>query len=90
MVIKHIYMCKSQECITYINKVTDEIMYLHKSGKSDELHVPLMLKVIKYRSKLHLNNKMFLDIINSYPDKFNTVFREKSVNKEIFLTLTTK
>ena len=83
-------MSNSQECYTYINKVTEEIMHLHKLGRSDELHVPLMLKVIKYRSKLHLDNKMFLDIINSYPDKFNTVFREKNVNKEIFLTLTTK
>lgn len=68
-------MNNSKDCVAYINKVTEEIMSLHLLKKSDELHVPLMLKVIKYRSKLHLDNKMFLDIINSYPDKFNTVFR---------------
>lgn len=75
MVIKHIYMSSSKYCIEYIDKVTEEIMELHNLKRSDELHVPLMLKVIKYRSALHLDNKMFLDIINSYPDKFNTVFR---------------
>lgn len=60
-------MSSSSLCKEYIDRLTAEIMSLHSKKKSDELHVPLMLKVIKYRSKLHLDNKMFLDIINSYP-----------------------
>lgn len=50
----------------------------------------MMLKVIKYRSKIHLGNEMFGQIINSFPEKFNTVFRERNMNKEIFLSLITK
>lgn len=29
MIIKHIYMNNSKECVAYINKVTEEIMSLH-------------------------------------------------------------
>ena len=49
-----------------------------------------MLKVIKYRSKTRITNDMFIPIINAYPEKFNTVFREKNMNKEIFMELTSK
>ncbi len=52
--------------------------------------MPLMLKVIKYRSKTRISNDMFIPIINAYPEKFNTVFREKNMNKEIFMSLTSK
>lgn len=83
-------MSKSKQCNAYVDRLTEEITNLHKLKRGEEVHVPLMLKVIKYRSKLHLENDMFLDIIKSYPEKFNTVFREKKINKEIFLSLTSK
>ncbi len=74
-VIKHIYMSNTSLCKTYIEKLTSEITELYKQKRGEEIHVPLMLKVIKYRSKIHLTNDMFIQIINAFPEKFNTVFR---------------
>jgi hypothetical protein len=66
-VIKHIYMSKTDLCKEYIQKLTEEIIELYKQKKGEEIHVPLILKVIKYRSKIHLSNDMFMQIINEFP-----------------------
>ena len=83
--IKNIYPMRNSAAKEFVEKLTS--FYLENDSIFENKLVPLVRKLMKFRDRMKLSNEMIRKEILDNPLKFETIFKEKSMNSMLYLEI---
>ena len=84
-VVKNVYPVRNETSKAFVEKLTS--FYLENDNKFEEKVIPLVRKLMKLRDRMKLPNGVIRKYILENPFKFETIFKERSLNSMLYLEI---